>query len=98
MELQHKLRKMLMVLDNCAAHPHVDSLKNIQLEFPSPNTSLEQPTDMGIIKNFKTVYCAKLVNYILKAIQENLLTSSSAAKEVSARTDLLQVAQFIADS
>jgi hypothetical protein len=39
----------------------------------------------------------KLVNYILEAVQENLLTSS-AAKEVSARIDLLQAAQFIADS
>jgi hypothetical protein len=46
----------------------------------------------------KILYCAKLVNYILEAIQENLLASSSTAKEVSARFDLLQVAQFIADS
>jgi hypothetical protein len=38
----------------------------------------------------------KLVNYTLEAIQENLLTST--AKEVSARTDLLQAVQFIADS
>jgi hypothetical protein len=39
-----------------------------------------------------------LVNYILEAIQEDLLTSSSAAKEVCAMIDLLQAAQFIADS
>jgi hypothetical protein len=54
--------------------------------------------DMGTIKNLKTLYCVKLVNYILEAIQENLLMSSSAAKEVSARIGLLQAAQFIADS
>jgi hypothetical protein len=48
MELQHKLRKILIVLDNCAAHPQVDSLKNIQLTFPSPNTT---SLDMRIIKN-----------------------------------------------
>jgi hypothetical protein len=43
--------------------------------------------DMGIVKYPKTLYHAKLVNYILETIQENLLTST--AKEVSARTDLL---------
>jgi hypothetical protein len=45
----------------------------------------------------KTLYLANLINYIFEAIQENLLTSSSAAKEVSARIDLLQAVQFIAD-
>jgi hypothetical protein len=43
-----------------------------------------------IINNLKTLYGAKLVNYILEAIQENLLTSSSTASEVNARIDLLQ--------
>jgi hypothetical protein len=38
-----------------------------------------------------------LVNYILEAIEENLLTSSTA-KEVSARIDLLQAVQFITNS
>jgi hypothetical protein len=38
-----------------------------------------------------------LVNYILETTEENLLTSSTA-KEVSARTDLLQAVQFITDS
>jgi hypothetical protein len=85
------LRKILLVLDNCAAHPHLDSLKNIQLEFLSPNTtSLVQSMDMGTIKNLKTLYRTKLVNYIFEATEENLLTSSSTAKEVSARTDLSQ--------
>jgi hypothetical protein len=56
-KLQWKLRKILLVLENCAAHPHLDSLKNIQLEFLSPNTtSLVQPMDKGIIKNLKALY------------------------------------------
>jgi hypothetical protein len=50
MELQHKLRKTLIVPDNCAAHTHVESLKNIQLEFLSPNTT---SLDMRIIKKFE---------------------------------------------
>jgi hypothetical protein len=39
MELQWKLRKIVLVLDNCAADLHLDFLKNIQLEFLSPNTN-----------------------------------------------------------
>jgi hypothetical protein len=54
MELQYKSWKILLVLDNSAAYPHLDSLKNIQLEFLSPNTtSLIQPMDVGIIKKFE---------------------------------------------
>jgi hypothetical protein len=45
-----------------------------------------------------TLYLAKLANYILEAIQENLLASSSTDKQVRARIDLLQAVQFIADS
>jgi hypothetical protein len=98
-ELQRKSRKILLLLDNCAAHPHLDSLENIQLEFMFPNTTcLVQPMDMGIIKNLKTLYRAKLVNYIFEATEENLLTSPSTAKEVSARSDLSQAVQFIAAS
>jgi hypothetical protein len=89
----------LLILNSCAAHNHLDSLKKYQLEFLCLNTtSLVQPMDMEIIKNLKTLYCSKLVNYILEAIQENLLTSSSTDKEVSARIHPLQAVQFIADS
>jgi hypothetical protein len=44
-----------------------------------------------------TFYRAKLINQILKEIREDLLTSSSTAKQVSARIELLQALQFIAD-
>jgi hypothetical protein len=39
-----------------------------------------------------------LVSYILEAIQENILTSTSRAKEVNARIDILKAVQFITDS
>jgi uncharacterized protein involved in exopolysaccharide biosynthesis len=35
------------------------------------------------------------VNYIPEATQENILTSSSVAKQVIVKIDLLQAAQFI---
>ncbi|XP_067126959.1 tigger transposable element-derived protein 6-like [Centruroides vittatus] len=96
-ELEQKSRKILLLLDNCVVHPHLDCLKNIHLEFlPINNTSLVQPMNMGIIKNLKILYHEKLVNYILEAIEENLLTSSMAKE--SARINLLQAVQFVADS
>lgn len=42
-ELLAKSKSILLLIDNCAAHP-----KNIILEFSPPNTSLIQPLDMGI--------------------------------------------------
>jgi hypothetical protein len=53
---------------------------------------------MGIIKNLKTFYHARLVNYVLEAIEESLLTSSSTATEVSAKVNILQAVTFLADS
>jgi hypothetical protein len=98
MELQWKSRTISLVLDNCAANLHIDSLKNIQMEFLSPNTtSLVQPMGMGTIKNVKTLYRTKLVNYILEETEENLPTSSSTAN-ISARIDLLQAVEFTANS
>jgi hypothetical protein len=49
------------------------------------------------VKKFEDLCCTELVNYILEPIKKNVLTSS-AAKEVIARVDLLQATQFIASS
>jgi hypothetical protein len=69
MELQQKSKKIQLLLDNCAAHPHLESLKNIQLEFVSLKTTpLEKPIYMGTIKNMKISHCEKLVYYVLEAI------------------------------
>jgi hypothetical protein len=98
-ELQQKSRKMLLGLDNFAAHHHLKSLKNIQLDFlPPSTTSMVQRTNTGIITDLKTLYHAKFINFILEAIQENLQASSSAANEVSERVDLLHAVQFITNS
>lgn len=32
-ELQHQKRKILLLVDNCPAHPHVENLTNIKLAF-----------------------------------------------------------------
>jgi hypothetical protein len=88
-------RRDLTLADKIALLEHV---KN-----QPPNTSHHQLVGISNCNfclpttNLKTLYSAKLLNYILEAIQENLLTSSTA-KEVSARIDLLQAVQFTANS
>lgn len=62
-------RKILVLVDNCPAHPKVPGLKNITVEFLPPNTtSIIQPMDQGIIKNLKTYYrkqlCERLISLI----------------------------------
>ena len=44
-------RKVVMVVDNCPAHPEVLGLKAINLQFLPPNiTSCTQAMDQGVIR------------------------------------------------
>ena len=92
-------RKILLLVDNCTAHPHVSTLKNIQLEFLPPiTTSLIQPMDQGIIKNLKTLYCKELVHTTRACIEENILNPSSTAIDVSFKISIPQAVSFVAKS
>ncbi|KII64869.1 Tigger transposable element-derived protein 6 [Thelohanellus kitauei] len=98
-KLKLKQRKILLLFDNCPAHPHLDNLQNIGLEFlPRNTTSFKATIGHRGKKNFKTLYSGKLVNYILESIDENLLTSSPTAREISSRISLFQAIQFVAES
>ena len=56
-EMRREKLKILMFIDNCTAHKDVPSLENIELKYLPPNTtSILQPLDQGIVKNFKTLY------------------------------------------
>ena len=92
-------RKILLLVDNCTAHPALDTLKNIRLEFLPPNTtSLIQPMDQGIIKNFKGHYRKELVQMTITAIEDNLLSTSCMATEVSAKITILDAIRVVAKS
>ncbi|KAL4135374.1 hypothetical protein QTP88_006988 [Uroleucon formosanum] len=98
-ELGKQSRKMLLIVDNAGPHPKLIDLKNIALEFLPPNTtSLVQPLDMGIIKNLKIHYRGLLVTYILKAIEDNLVTSSTCAIDISSKINIQEAIQCVADS
>ena len=59
-------RKIILFIDNCTAHPHVQDLECIELVFLPPNTTSEiQPCDKGIIKTCKTYYRKNMVRYVL---------------------------------
>ena len=56
---------ILLFLDNCGSHPHME-LENVKVVFLPPNTTTKlQPMDAGIIQNLKMVYRKKLLRHII---------------------------------
>ncbi|XP_024642354.1 tigger transposable element-derived protein 6-like [Medicago truncatula] len=62
-------RRVLLVVDNCPAHPrNIEGLRNVELFFLPPNmTSKIQPCDAGIIRAFKMHYRRRFYRKILEA-------------------------------
>ena len=61
--------KILLVLDNCAAHPDENILikDNVQVIFLPPNcTSLIQPIDQGVLNSLKCSYKAAFIRRCLE--------------------------------
>lgn len=68
-QLQRKSRKILLLVDNCAAHPKLQNLSNIRLEFLPPNCTSEiQPMDQGIIKCLKAHYRRHFLLRMIRAV------------------------------
>ena len=58
-------RKILLLIDNCPAHPPVTA-SNVKLVFLPPNTTSRlQPCDAGIIRAFKAHYRKRLLRHVL---------------------------------
>ncbi|KAK7579885.1 hypothetical protein V9T40_000514 [Parthenolecanium corni] len=69
-ELRRSKKKILLLVDNCPAHPDV-KLNFIRLVFLPPNTTaLLQPMDQGVIRNLKANYRKLLVLKIIENIDE----------------------------
>ena len=63
---------MVLIIDNCKAHPEIKGLTNIALEFLPPNTtSVLQPMDQGIIRSLKAHYRSSLVKKVIDCIDNN---------------------------
>ena len=86
---QGLLFRILMVLDNVPAHPHMlqDLHHDIKYVFLSPNTmSLSQPMDQGVINMFKAHYlhmkCDVSLDELEKAAQTPEKTEVELQKDV----------------
>ncbi|XP_046548899.1 tigger transposable element-derived protein 4-like [Haliotis rubra] len=69
--MHRKRRRIVLIVDNCPAHPDVDNLKAIRPVFLPPNTtSKTQPMDQGVINNLKVHYRKQLMTKFIKAIDK----------------------------
>ena len=98
--LRKQGRKILVLVDNCSAHPQdISTLTNIWLQFlPANTTSLIQPMDQGVIKNMKMLYRKQLVQMTIDAIQDNLISPSARATDVSTKVSMLDAVRFVSNS
>ncbi|CAB3252374.1 unnamed protein product [Arctia plantaginis] len=65
-------KKILLFIDNCAAHTDLPTLANVKVMFlPANTTSKLQPLDQGIIHTFKRFYRKEVVKHILTSLEEN---------------------------
>jgi hypothetical protein len=63
-------RKILLLVDNCAAHPAI-SRSNVKLVFLPPNTTSKlQPCDAGIIQCVKLHYRKKLLRHVITELDD----------------------------
>uniref|UniRef100_H3ANR4 HTH CENPB-type domain-containing protein n=1 Tax=Latimeria chalumnae TaxID=7897 RepID=H3ANR4_LATCH len=62
-------KKVVLIVDNCPAHPRITGLKAVRLQFLLPNTtSHTKPLDSVIIRNFKIHYHHDLVMRMIVAV------------------------------
>ena len=61
-------RKIVLIIDNCPAHPEMENLKAIELVLPANTTSKTQPMDQGVIRALKVFYHSNVVKRQLKYI------------------------------
>lgn len=76
-------RKILLFLDNAGSHPTGLNLENIKIIFLPPNTtSVCQPMDQGIIKNFKFFYRGLILKHVLSKM-DNISSASQLSKSIN---------------
>lgn len=82
-------------MDNAGCHPEdiKDSFSNIKIIFlPANTTSMLQPLDLGIFKNFKVHYRTRLLRFVISKI-ETCATASEVTKSISILHAIRWVAQ-----
>ncbi|XP_067684471.1 tigger transposable element-derived protein 4-like [Haliotis asinina] len=66
--MRRQNRKVLLLIDNCPAHPRVPNLKNVTVAYLPPNTTSKiQPMDQGIIASLKSNYRKQMMTDLICA-------------------------------
>ena len=91
-------RKILLLVDNCRAHPIISDLEAVELVFLPKNTTAKlQPMDMGVIRSLKAYYRTLLVRKVLECLDagnsapkisvlDAMFMATSAWKSVTSQT------------
>ena len=91
--LHRESRSIILFMDNAGCHPEdmTSKYSNIKVIFLPPNTtSVLQPLDLGIIKNFKVYYRKLLLHHILTKIEE-----CDSANEVVKSVTILNAIRWV---
>ena len=86
-QMKAQSRNILLFLDGEGCHPSDLAVpgrySNIKIGFSPPNTtSVLQPLDLGIIKNFKVYYHQFLLRYVCAQIEECLTANEMKSTKV----------------
>lgn len=88
-ELRIQNRKILLLVDNCPAHPNVQ-LHNIELHFfPLNGNSVLQPMERGVIRNLKQIYRRHM---LLKTLESQEINGCDKPLSVLDAINLLHLA------
>ena len=93
-KMKTQRRKILMLVDNCAAHPQrcLTMFSHVRVSFLPPNTtSVIQPIDQGIIRNLKVMYRKQVIQKIITEIDGRQVQASELSKKMT----LLDAAHMI---
>lgn len=85
-ELRGQNKHILLLVDNCSAHPQNVNLTNIELAFFPPNTTaILQPCDQGVIRAVKAHYRRYMCQRILQQMdaEDNSATACALAKKIT---------------
>ena len=67
-----ELLVLMLLVDNCRAHPHIENFSNINLIFLPPNTVFVlQPMNQGVIHSLKARYRRRIMRLYIKALDRN---------------------------
>ena len=62
-------RKVILIIDNCPAHPIIEGLEAVELVSLPPNTtSKTQPMDQGVIRSLKAKDRKKIIQRLIRAV------------------------------